>query len=246
MASLGVTILYDDATPALDAIASQDVISDAEALAAAAQAMQEIYRTWFFDKEAGAHPSAASLGASPTHLFAKFADATLGTVNGNLVLLTVNHPAARQLWNGGDIFPVSPRKNLAIPARTEAYGKTPREFAEGELEPVFGRNGVYALALVKDMRLRSNRLVERQRKLKVAMGGEELELLGKKKMAVSNKRVKVEAGMILFWLVKHVHQEGDETVLPPSDRVLDGVTEAISGMGFDDIVSKGNRKAGKK
>jgi len=83
------------------------------------------------------------LGGRRTHFYAGAARATQYSVISDGVIISINHVGIAQRYFGGKIFPVK-AKRLAIPADAKAYGKRPREFTD--LEPVFGRSGVYALA----------------------------------------------------------------------------------------------------
>lgn len=85
---------------------------------------------------------------------------------------------------------------LTIPARAEAYGKRAREF--DDLHFVFFRTGLAALVQNEQTKL----------------GG------GKK------KKNETLGGGILFWLVKHVHQDPDPTVLPREDELRDAAFES--------------------
>lgn len=74
------------------------------------------------------HKTAQSFGAAPTGVYE---EARRGVqqpeLEGEGVSVTINQRAIAQRFFGGDIEPVN-AKFLAIPARTESYGKRPGEF----------------------------------------------------------------------------------------------------------------------
>lgn len=113
------------------------------------------------------------------------------------VTITIAKLGMAQRFYGGDIRPVA-GKYLTIPARDEAYGKRAREF--GNLEVLYGRNGPFALAAKE--------------------GGATVKIHRRKAAGETEKAIKKTAGMILFWLVKHVSQKADPTVLPEPDEIV--------------------------
>jgi hypothetical protein len=155
------------------------------------------------------HRTANELGARPTQLYADFAKATSYSHTSTGVTISINHVAARQRYHGGDIRPVNV-KALAIPAAERAYGRSPREF-DNLFVMVFKRGGA-ALAEREstDISIISDRRKGREGQKRVKKGRE-------------------RGGGILFWLVKHVTQQGDETVLPKEEELIQAVTDALSG-----------------
>jgi len=94
----------------------------------------------------------------------------------------IAHPAIAQKVFGGTIAKAA--KKLAIPARTEAYHKSPRLFSDLRVIPF--RSG--ATALVKDA-------------VKLERG----------QRGIGRKR---DAGMVFYWLKDEVHQAADPRALP--------------------------------
>lgn len=113
-------------------------------------------------------------------------------VGGDGLKIAINHVAAAQKYFGGDIEPVD-ADWLTLPARAESYAHRAREF--DDLHFVLFRSSLAAL-----------------------VQNEQTSLGGRVHGSVTEKgRTKGETtgGGIFYWLVKHVHQDPDETVLQP-------------------------------
>jgi hypothetical protein len=124
------------------------------------------------------------------------------------VVISVNQVGVRQRYQGGDIFPVN-GKYLAIPARAETYGKTPREF--DNLTVAFGRNGPYALVEAAATKV----------------------TLGRKSRGTAGVRsfdTQVTGGLVMFWLVKSASQKPDPTVLPDERDIQEVAKETIDAV----------------
>jgi hypothetical protein len=129
------------------------------------------------------HKTARGFGVSPTGVYEEArAQTQEPQLESGGVSVSINQVAIAQRLFGGDIEPVN-AKFLAIPARSEAYGKRPREFEN--LRFILFPSGAGAL---------------------VEKGG--------------GKKANLE-GLVYFWLVKHVHQEPDPSVLPEESAMLD-------------------------
>jgi hypothetical protein len=143
---------------------------------------------------------ANSMGGKRTHFYANAAKGTNWRNDDSTGTITIHAAGIAQRLFGGTIKPVK-GKFLAIPARAEAYGKSPREF--DDLEPHFGEHGG-ALVQRQSQRLsfvKENRRYER--------GGRGF---------TRAKAGATEGGGVFFWLVKSVTQLPDFTVLPtPED-----------------------------
>jgi hypothetical protein len=143
-------------------------------------------------------------GWPTTGLYPKFARATNWHVLADGVLISVNRVEARQRYFGGEIHPKPGHKFLAIPARAEAYGKSPRDFSD--LEPRIGSNGG-ALVQTQQSEVEFGR-IRKDGSRKVARG----QVLG---------------GLVFFWLVKSVNQTADPSILPTDQEISDtAVAEA--------------------
>lgn len=141
---------------------------------------------------------ANELGGKRQHFYAAAARSTQFQVEDSAAILSINHVGFAQRFFGGRIEPVNTRY-LTIPARTEAYGKRAGEF--DNLEVLYGRNGPWALA-------------ER----------ESIDVSFRKgKKGTKAKAGQERGGLVLYFLVTSVDQEGDETVLPTSEELLGAV-----------------------
>lgn len=109
------------------------------------RAAQQIIKEHFehLANDSAHHKTARSLGAEPTGLYE---EAARGTQQPQLepsgVSISINQVAIAQRYFGGRITPVN-AKFLAIPARTETYGKRPRQFKN--LRPIIFASGAGAL-----------------------------------------------------------------------------------------------------
>ena len=136
------------------------------------------------------------------------------------VTINVNQVGVRQRYQGGDIYPTGGRKYLAIPARAEAYGKAPGEF--NNLQLAFRRTGgrVQAFALVE-------------------AAATQIKLGRKNKSGQRSYDTQVTGGGVYFWLVKHVHQNPDPSVIPDRRDMMHVAKETM-----DDIVERVSKNGG--
>jgi len=159
---------------------------------------------------------ANKMGGERSHFYAKVAKSTTNPqpLGGGAVVIEINQVGFAQRWLGGEIKPGKgtsssgggPTKYLAIPARSEAYGKAPGEFDDLEFVPFkSGRRG------------RGGMLVQT---LQTAF------VKGKKK---GEFHTTTQGGLVMFWLVDHVDQEADPTVMPPESLMLERATTATEG-----------------
>jgi len=139
------------------------------------------------------------LGGRRSHFYAKAARSTNYRIVNDNIIVSINHVGIAQRYFGGSIYPVR-RKRLAIPATPAAYGKSPREF--DDLEPVFGRRGLYGLARRPQTQLRRTRK-------------------GFKPGRTVKKREK-----LIYFLVKSVTQSPDKTVLPAETDISLAIEKA--------------------
>jgi hypothetical protein len=213
MPSFGASITFDDATPALELLASHGFLQDEKTMRGTAEVAEAVVQQYLGAKDASdPHKSATSLGAKKTGLYGSWARGMTNEVRGSLILLIINDPAARQRFKGGDIEPVNGKK-LAIPARAEMYGHSPKEFPREMFVPVFGRNGIYGLAQAVD----THRILQSGKRA------------GHETKAHKDEVATLGAGAILFWLVDHVHQDADESVLPRDEQLATAVVQYLEG-----------------
>ncbi len=126
-------------------------------------------------------------------------------IGGDGIQVAVNHVGAAQSFFGGDIEPVNVDW-LTIPARAESYGKRAREF--DDLHFVFFRAGLAALVQNEQtslVRPNQNR---------------------KKDRGVGPIAPETTGGGIFYWLVDHVYQKPDPTVLPEEEELRDVAFDA--------------------
>lgn len=153
---------------------------------------------------------ANQLGGKRSHFYFQAAQSVTGTSTPEGGVVTINKLGLRQRWLGGNIYPVN-AKYLAIPARSEAYGVSPKDFP-GDLKVVRFRSGT--LALVKDD----------QRHTVDESGSMQIRSAARGDFRSRKRGI----GLVEYWLKDHVYQTPDPDVLPGPKEVLDAVTEAAS------------------
>ncbi len=155
-----------------------------------------------------------------THFYASAAKSVTGSDSskilpekeGNGASFSITQVGLAQRWLGGTIragqgdSSATGRltKYLTIPARAEAYGKTPGEF--NDLQFIPRGNG-------KAM------LVQRLQSSLLGAGGRRL----KKPGARADKQLR--GGLVMFWLVTEVHQEANPDVMPTEDEISAAAAE---------------------
>jgi hypothetical protein len=156
-------------------------------------------------------------GFPTTNFWPRAAKATNYQVLPDGVLITVSQQGVRQRLFGGEIHAVN-KKYLAIPATAEAYGKSPREFSNLQFFRTKRGGGLKARREVAQ--------------LVGQIGG------GKNKGKTKNIG-SVLGEVVLFWLVKSVHQEPDPDVIPSEVQIRDTITVIVQ-----DVVDRAMRKGG--
>lgn len=170
-----------------------------------AQAAGDVFRKHLKNRD-HTHPN--KLGGRRSHFYWHAAEAVENEATTEGAKVSIDYLGLRQRWLGGDICPVN-AKMLAIPARSESYGVAPRDFP-GDLIPIRFKSG--AVALVKD----------EQTHTVDSFGGERMRSAAKGQ----RKSRKRGIGLVEYWLVDHVHQNPDPSVMPSVEQVLDAVTKA--------------------
>lgn len=209
MISGGASItIRDTATPVLDRLA---VAMRRETYKpAVGQAGVRVLMDHLKDKNAdqSSHSTANQLQARPSGLYADFARALSYSRSATGVVVSINHVAARQRYHGGTIKPVN-AKMLTIPASAKSYGRSAGEFSN--LFVMSGKQGPFALA-------------ERE--------STDISISKDRRKGRSGMRVKAgfqRGGGIMFWLVRSVTQQPDDTVLPAEDALISGIMSALEG-----------------
>jgi hypothetical protein len=155
------------------------------------RAVRNVIVTHFVEiaNDSAHHKTARSLGAASTGVYEEAARGTSQPdVSSEGVTISIHQVAIAQRFFGGTIQPVT-AKFLAIPARSETYGKRPREFEN--LRFILFKSGAGALV--------SKEAPEGTRRTRIAGSSQQL-------------------GLIFFWLVKQVTQQPDPTVLPTKTK----------------------------
>jgi hypothetical protein len=194
MIAFSITI-KDDARPAVQNLAAG--LAPARLNAIAGRSAHQVYRGHLFALNR-ARPN--RLGGRRTNFYSAAARGTNWRDAGDHVVVSIASVGIRQRYFGGTIKPKT-KKFLAIPARTEAYGKTPREFSD--LVFVQFKSGSAAL-----IRSHGDAPLRIDSAGNVSGGGHDL-------------------GEVMFWLVTSVTQRPDPSVLPPMDDVAKAINRDV-------------------
>lgn len=209
-----VSIQIDDtATPAVHGIEGER--GGRKMLQAVRVAATEAVRENFAKKEAGPHPSAEALDATPTRLYRDFADATTGSIDGSNVTVTVADVRAAQRFYGGTI--VARDRKLTIPAIAAAYGKRASEIST----PL-----VFGFGLDSQSGAVRPALVARQDFQRTVARGKNR---GEVRTAREGQQATTGKGTVFFWLVPRVEQDPDPSVLPTDDELNTAINTALEG-----------------
>ncbi len=150
---------------------------------------------------------ANKMGGERTHFYANAAKSVQAPVKqGDGAGFAITWIGLAQRWLGGHIeagggtssYSGSPTKYLALPARAEAYGKTPGEFDDLEFIPRKAGGGMLVQALQTEFRY--------GRKLKNGQRDYSTTTVG---------------SLVMFWLVTEVDQPADPTVMPTEDDLVE-------------------------
>lgn len=162
----------------------------------AARGIANLIRDHLFAKDAS---SPNALGGKRSHFYSGAAKSMVNVASGDGVAITINQIGLAQRWLGGTIRAGAgtstatggPTKYLAIPARAEAYGRTPGEFDDLRFVPT-RRGGMLVQALQTSFSMGK----------KGVKGGAE------------------KGGLVFFWLVTEVTQRADPSVLPTEGEMM--------------------------
>lgn len=109
---------------------------------------------------------------------------------------------------GGTVYPGDGKKRLAIPAREEAYGKSPRDFSD--LRLAFFGGKTLALVQADQQKIKYGRR-RKDGSRGPTSGGE------------------VKGGLVFYWLVESATIKGDSSVLPAPDVLKRAAIEGLRG-----------------
>jgi hypothetical protein len=175
----------------------------------AGRAVRQLLVDYFTELDAS---RANKMGGARSHFYAKVAKSTSNPqpAGGGTVVIEINQVGFAQRWLGGEILPGkgmssssgSPTKYLAIPARAEAYDKAPGEMPDLEFVPLGRNRGMLVQCLQVQI------------------------IRGKRKGEWRDETV---GGLVMFWLVDHVEQDGDPSVMPTEWLMLERATSATQG-----------------
>jgi hypothetical protein len=173
-----------------------------------ARAIANLTREHLFELE-GSHPNA--LGGPRTHFYANAARSVQNPVAGDgQVSMSINALGLAQRWLGGDTkagvgtssFTGKLTHYLAIPARAEAYGRTPVEFSDLHFVP--RRNG-------QAMLVQAFQTLVTHVKNGFKAAGE-------------------VGGLVMFWLATEVHQNPDPSVMPTEEAMANSAQSAMNSF----------------
>jgi hypothetical protein len=144
-----------------------------------------------------------------TNFWARAARATHWTLLADGVVISTSQQGILQRYYGGEIKPVN-AKHLAIPARAEAYGKSPKEF--DDLSVAFTNKGgkPTPFALVQNVQTPTRIGPKRKDGTREVTHGETI------------------GGAVYFWLVDSVTQKGDPDIIPSEQEMGDAAEEQVS------------------
>jgi hypothetical protein len=207
---IGITLKSD----ALDELIKQsDKLGESENMAmVGARAAANVVRAHLFALDG---TRANKMGGERTHFYSNAAKSVHEPVSeGATASFTITQIGLAQRWLGGEIRAGMGEssatglatKYLAIPARAEAYGKTPGEF--DDLTFIRTRNGG---ALVEELQTA------------VSFGRK------KKDGTRTVKRGETTGSLVMFWLVESVIQKEDPTVMPTEEEMGNEAREAMTG-----------------
>ncbi len=132
MFGLRIQISQDTASPAL--AAATRGLAPASLGPVIGRAGRNAVREHLFSRDSQGN----ALGGRRTHFFGQAARATNFTMQGDTVVVSIDHIGIAQRFFGGVIRPKT-AKYLTIPVHPAAYGKRAREFSD--LEMIFGPGG---------------------------------------------------------------------------------------------------------
>lgn len=132
MIGIRISVAEDTATPAL--AATTRGLAPAALGAVIGRAGRNTVREHLFARDGQGN----ALGGRRTHFFGQAARATNFALQGDTVVIAIDHVGIAQRFFGGTIRPKS-AKYLTIPVHPAAHGKRAREFSD--LEVIFGAGG---------------------------------------------------------------------------------------------------------
>ncbi len=151
------------------------------------------------------------MGFTSTGFWSEASSSTHGEVIGSGVIISTGKIGVRQRYFGGVIKPVN-KQYLALPARAEAYGKSPREFDNLICIDLGRQQGAPRLVLVEADASR------------VSIGRK------KKDGTRTVQNAGETGGGIMFWLVKQVVQQPDPNIIPSDAEFLATIEQSLKQL----------------
>ena len=205
-----VVNVQERATTDLQRISAAVESEDIHEVMGAAAALEVQHRLTRLDSE---RPN--QLGGKRTHWYAGAADGTTHHTVPEGAAVDITQAGIRTMilgtaeLPGGAIVPKN-AKHLAIPARAEAHGRSPREF--DDLMPLYRSEGGHAVAYA------------------LAQAEQQTVDLKRRRKDGTTSRSVVKGGGIFYWLVDSVVQEPDPTILPTEDELRRAIFGAVDGF----------------
>lgn len=140
-------------------------------------------------------------------------------VEGNGVSISITQIGMRQRYFGGDINPIA-GKYLTIPAIAQSYGTRAGEFDFSNLASHYSSSLKFAFVQDEQGFMRP-----------ALVGGDQGAGISGAKKTRRKKgdppKPPIDPGQVVFWLVRHVHQEPDDSVLPTDAEIQGGFVSGI-------------------
>lgn len=208
---LSIRVVSDDAGPALERLRyylAREECREAIGKGIARQIQDHLF-AW-----SDSHPN--RMGGKRKNIIAKAGKATRFETTDKGVLVTISNEAIAARYFGAEIRPVN-AKFLTIPARTEAYGKSARDF---KLKAVFPRGREQSPAV--------GWLVAVEDYLRPLKSGKRKGTLVKARKAEAGT---VGGGGVFFWLVKRATIKPEPEILPDDEALGEaGIKEVTRGV----------------
>jgi hypothetical protein len=179
----------------------------AQILSIAARAVANLVKNHLFERDTRGN----ALGGKRTHFYSTAAKSVETATADGAASITITKIGLAQRWLGGTIRAGAgissatggPTKYLAIPARAEAYGRTPAEFSDLKFVP--RRNGGAMLVQAHQTLVAGFTKKGAQRKLGAR--------------GTTPGSAGEAGGLVMFWLVTEVTQQPDPTVMPTEEAM---------------------------
>jgi len=203
-ANITIRPAQDSITPLLFAV--EQALSDGNAGKALAHDFEQFTQRHLRRRDA-THGN--PMGGKRSHYWGNAADSTYATFTGNdTIRVAIGQVGVGLHYHGGTVVP-KVRKWLAIPARTETYGKSPLEFSGEEIKFVVPRG-------------RDHGWIEQVGRRLTSMGAK-----GERK-TIRGTRQYANQALVLWWLVKKATIHADQSCLPSESDYQQQADETVN------------------